>query len=329
MASGISKYVLKELFRTMLRIRMVEQRIIALYPSGLIRCSVHLCIGQEAVPAAVCHLLQPDDVIFCSHRNHGYYIARNGDLYGLFSELFGKGPGVNKGRTGSQQLNAPEIGFPASSSILAGIIPIAVGAALSYMLRGIANVSVADFGDGAIEQGVFFESLNFAALHRLPVVFICQNNLYATHAPLSVRQAGASIARKASMFGVPARTVDGNDAGAVYTAFRAAVERARQGKGPSLLECRTYRWMEHVGYRFDYHLGYRSKAELRRWQRRCPVRTCEKYLRSRHWMTDRQMDDLKRQIESELGAAVASAGSAPFPDAADMTAGVYAQADEG
>jgi len=181
--------------------------------------------------------------MFCCHRSHGYYVARGGALGPFFAELYGKRTGINKGRAGSQHYSAPEYGFFASSSIVAGSVPIAVGAALSCRLRGLPNISVVDFGDGAIEQGVFFEAINFASLHSLPVVFICQNNLYATHAPLAVRQAGKNIWLKASMFGVKSTLVDGNDAIAVYQAFRSAARHARRGLGPSLLECMTYRFL--------------------------------------------------------------------------------------
>ncbi len=324
MPQRISAEVICALYRTMCRIRRAEEKISALYPSGAIRCPVHLCIGQEAVPAAVCRALRLEDQMFCCHRSHGYYIARHEDLNAFFAELFGKLPGINKGRAGSQHFCASGPGFFASSAILAGSIPIAVGSALAARLRGLKRISVVDFGDGAIEEGAFFESLNFASLHRLPVVFVCQNNLYATHAPVRLRQAGGSISDKAAVFGIPARTVDGNDVLSVYRAFCNAASLARQGKGPSLIECTTYRWREHVGYKYDYDIGYRSKAELIRWQRRCPLKRMERYLLRTGAADRRMLRDLDRQIKHELDRAAAFAAGAAAPVHGELTADVYA-----
>lgn len=324
MPQHISAKIACALYRSMCRIRRAEEKIAELYPSGDIRCPVHLCIGQEAVPAAVCRALGPDDRVFCGHRSHGYYIARNEDLNAFFAELFGKLPGIDKGRAGSQHFCASSPGFFTSSAILAGSIPIAVGSALAARLQGLPRISVVDFGDGAIEEGVFFESLNFASLRRLPVIFVCQNNLYATHAHVRLRHAGGSICDKAAVFGIPARTVDGNDVLSVYRAFCNAASRARQGKGPSLLECMTYRWREHVGYKYDYDIGYRSKAELIRWQRRCPLNKCESYLIRNGLMDRKGISGLNRRIKHELDRAAAFAAGAAVPAHGELTAGVFA-----
>lgn len=313
----------KELLFTMLKIRRAEEAIVQLYPEQEMRCPVHLCIGQEAVPAGVCRALKPDDVIFCSHRSHGYYIARGGDLSFFMAELYGKSSGCAKGKGGSQHLTAPEVGLLGSSAVVAGIIPIAVGAALSLNMQKKKNVSLASFGDGAADQGVFYESLNFAALKKLPVIFICENNFYATHAHQSVRQAKDNITERSLAFGVPAVRIDGNNVLAVFRASGDAVKRARSGKGPTLIECTTYRWLGHVGVDYDYNLGYRTKKELREWMKRCPIKTFKNLLFRKGILGNAEFRKMLKKIDTEIKAAVSFAKDSIPPPPGELLKDVY------
>jgi acetoin:2,6-dichlorophenolindophenol oxidoreductase subunit alpha len=306
------------LLETMVRIRLVDEKIIRLYPRRIMRCPVHLSIGQEAVAAGVCKALIPGDMVFSSHRTHGYYIATGGDISAMMAELLGKSSGCCSGKGGSQHLSYIERGFLGSSAIVAGTIPIAVGAAMAARMQGKKQVTVVDFGDGAADQGVFYESLNFAALHRIPVVFICENNLYATHAHQSARQANPNIFEKASSFNIPSMRIDGNDAVSVYRHARTAVAHARSGGGPFFLECMTYRWYEHVGVHYDYELGYRAKDELVAWKARCPIKKLKAFLLSQRYLKPSDYLKLVKVTGAQISQAleIAQKSSYPGPDEA-------------
>jgi pyruvate dehydrogenase E1 component alpha subunit len=310
----------------MLRIRLVEERIAALYSEGEMRCPIHLSIGQEATAVGVCSVLTPQDYAMSGHRCHAHYLAKGGDLKAMLAELYGKVTGCTRGRGGSMELVAPEAGLICTSAIVGGTLPIAVGAALSASILGTGQVSAVVFGDGATEEGAFHESLNFAALKRLPVVFVCENNLYACYSHQRARQPLDNIAERASMYGMPGARLDGNDVLAVYEAARVAVDRARAGGGPTLLECRTYRWREHVGPLEDTHLGYRSEEEVRGWIARCPIARLEARLTASGAMNAAALAALRRELGEEIDAAVAFAKSSPFPDPEEMDRWVYQEA---
>ncbi len=269
--SDLNLETLLSLYRTMLRIRRFEERIVDLYPRQGIRTPVHLCIGQEGIPAGLCDFLRREDYIFSTHRSHGHCIAKGMSMRVIAAELHGQEEGCSRGRGGSMHLCDPEWGIPGSTAIVGGSIPLAVGAALSARMQNNGRIAVAFFGDGASEEGSFHESLNFAALHSLPVVFACENNLYATSSPLEARQPPAGIAAKGAGYGIPAVVVDGNDVIAVYHAAGEAVARARRGEGPTLLEFRTWRWKGHVGPGCDLAAGCRPAGEHAEWLARCPL----------------------------------------------------------
>ncbi len=225
----------RSLYTSMLRIRRIEEAIAEEYPKKEMRCPVHLSIGQEAVAVGVAAHLTNDDRVFSNHRCHAHYLAKGGDLRAMIAELFGKAAGCSAGKGGSMHLAAPDRGMMGASALVGGTIPLAVGSALDAHLRGIARVSVAFFGDGGSEEGVFYESLNFSALKKLPVIFVCENNLYATYSHQSTRQARSEIHTRGETFGVPGKFVDGNDVEAVWNAAKEASNRARQGHGPTVL----------------------------------------------------------------------------------------------
>ncbi|MEK7444428.1 MAG: thiamine pyrophosphate-dependent dehydrogenase E1 component subunit alpha [candidate division NC10 bacterium] len=319
---GLSPALLTELYVSMRRIRRAEEMIVQLYPEQEIRCPTHLSIGQEAVAAGVCRALRPTDTAVSTHRCHAHYLAKGGDLRAMFAELYGKATGCCGGKGGSMHLTAPEVGMLGASAIVAGSIPLALGCALAASLTGSGEVSVAFFGDAAAEQGVTHESLGVAALRKLPVLFVCENNLYATNSPLKVRQVTPDIAPRAAADLMPGVIVDGTDAVAVYRAARTAVARARKGGGPTLIEAKTYRWREHVGPNFDIDLGYRTQAELSRWMAKDPVTRLARRLLRAGVLPAARRQAIEAAVEAEVADAVAFARSSPFPEPESLYADV-------
>lgn len=299
--------------RDMLRIRMVEETIAERYAEQEMRCPVHLSIGQEAVAVGVCHALQHTDRVFSTHRCHAHYLAMGGDLRTMLAEIYGKANGCIGGRGGSMHLSDPAKGLVASVPIVSSSIPLAVGTALSDQIDGNDNVSVAFFGDASIEEGVFHESANFASLHKLPVLFICENNLYSVYTAISRRQPARPIADLARAHAMRFATADGNDVTAVFEEALAAIELARRGNGPSFLLFDTYRWREHCGPSFDNNIGYRSEAEYETWRRRCPIETSRKKLLAKGELLPAGETHLATEIKQEIDSAFEFAKAAPLP----------------
>ncbi len=296
------------LWQTMTRIRLAEEAVARMVESGEAGCPCHLYIGQEAIAAGVCTALGRRDTVWGGHRSHGHYLAKGGSLEKMFAEILGKPSGCSRGRGGSMHLIDLEAGVPGTVPIVAATVPLACGAAMAYKLRHEDRVAVAFFGDGTMEEGHVHESLNLAALYRLPVVFVCENNFYASHLPASERRAGDRLDRAGELHSIPSARVDGNDATAVFDAAREAVERARSGSGPSLLECRTFRWRGHVGASFDLDVGVTRRDELKEWIARDPIVLQETKMGA----------DLSREraaIESEIANALQAARSTPAASA--------------
>ena len=298
--------VYRRLFRTALLIRLVEERIIELYPSDRIQSPVHLSIGQEAVAVGICDALRPDDLMFATYRSHAFYIAKGGGLGPMFAELYGRRDGVSGGKAGSMHLSAPGVGLMGSSAVVASAIPHAVGAAMALKRRGSDAVAVSVFGDGATEEGVYHESLNFAALKKVPVLFICENNGLAVHSHLSDRQS-YRIVEHAASFGIQGRRIEnGWDMLAVRRATIEAVAAVRTGQ-PYLLEVMTARYKEHVGIGEDFHFQYRSRAEIDAWKERDPL------------IIDQALAaGLAPELLREIAEAVALAEQSPAPQRADL-----------
>lgn len=314
---------LYRMFQTMVKIRMFEEKLIELYPQQQIRCPIHLYIGQEAIATGICMNLKRYDYVFSNHRGHGHYIAKGGSLKLLAAELYGKVNGCSKGKGGSMHLVAPEVNFLGSSAIVGGGIPLAVGTALASSMQGKNRVSVAFFGDGGVDQGVFHESLNFASLKKLPVIFVCENNFYATNSPLRARQPLDNIYERAKPYGITGVRVDGNDVLAIFFAARKAIAHAKAGKGPTLIECRTYRFRVHVGPDCDYKTGYRPKEELDKWFNRCPVKKFERYLLEKRIISKSGLSKLSTKLKLEIEEAIAFGKNSPFPDDKELFTDVY------
>lgn len=322
-AKNVPASILREMYRAMLRIRRFEEVIADCAERAEFRGPVHLYIGQEAVAVGVCTALRADDYIFGGHRSHGHYLAKGGDLRQLAAEIYGRATGCSRGRGGSMHLTAPAVGLLGTSALVGGGIGTGVGTALASVLQGRDRITAIFFGDGAVEEGVFHECLNFASLKRLPVVFICENNLYSSHLPISDRQPTGLIYMHAIPYGIPGVRLDGNDVVMVYQYAMAAVERARRGEGPTLLECCTYRWRGHVGPSWDLDKGLRTEEEVVRWVARCPIRRHSQLLAERGILSAADQEDIAAEVEAEVAEAVAFARSSPQPAAEELLQFVY------
>lgn len=314
---------LKWLLRTMMRIREFEERIAGLVQEGKIITPCHLYTGQEAVAAGVCYALRKDDYLFGTHRSHGHYVAKGGDIRAAMAEIFGKITGCSKGRGGSMHLVAPEVGILGTSSIVAGSLPVAVGTALAESIRGSGRVTAVFHGDGVPEEGIWHESANFAALKRLPIVFVCENNLYCTHMPLNRRRVYDNLSGIAKEHGLEPVVVDGNNVLEVYYAAQEAVNRARAGHGPTFIECRTYRWRGHVGPNYDVDLGLRSQEELDAWIERCPIKHFANFLVAEGVIPREEVESMAQSVSHEIEEAVCFAESSPPPDPSDVAKYVF------
>jgi TPP-dependent pyruvate/acetoin dehydrogenase alpha subunit len=313
-----------DLFYRMLQIRSVEETIADRYSEQEMRCPVHLSIGQEAAAVGACAPLMVDDVIVSNHRSHSHYLAKGGDLNAMLGEIYGKVTGCCSGRGGSMHLFDATVGVLASVPIVASTIPLAVGAALTFQQRQKDSVSVAFLGDAATEEGVFHESLNFASLHSLPVIFFVENNLYSVYTSLHDRQPNRSLTDYALAHAIPSEQLDGNDVEAVAQSMTRHVERARGGKGPALLVADTYRWREHCGPNYDNDLGYRSEKEFEKWRCQCPIEAYRAQLVDRGELTPEMEKGMIIEIQIEIDAAFEAARSAPFPDPETVGLNVYA-----
>jgi pyruvate dehydrogenase E1 component alpha subunit len=313
-----------DLYRRMLLIRITEEIIAERYKEQEMRTPTHFSIGQEAVAAGICQALTPEDVVYSGHRSHAHYLARGGGIDDLVAELYGKESGSARGRGGSVHLTEKRVGFVASSAILGQTIAVAVGSALAFKLDAEKRVAVTFFGDGATDEGVFGESVNFAAVHNLPVILVCENNLYSTQSPRDIRiRPEMSITDRAAAFGVQTVAVDGYDPLAVHEAAREAREACLAGAGPVFIECSTYRWREHVGPYEDYDLGYRTKEEAEEWKARDPIVHLGRELVVAGACTQSDLDGWTSGISDEVETAIVKAKAASFPSAEGLFDNVY------
>jgi TPP-dependent pyruvate/acetoin dehydrogenase alpha subunit len=308
-----------QLYKSLYRIRRVEEAIARVYPSDCIKSPVHLSIGQEAVSVGVCAALEPRDVVFGTYRGHALYLAKGGDLKEMVAELYGKVTGCTRGKGGSMHLIAPEAGVMGASAVVGTTIANAVGYAYALRYQGRANLVASFFGDGATEEGVFAESLNFAALKRLPILFICENNGYAIHTHQSRRQAVPDICARVRAHGIPAECIEDDDVFSLYRRARETAGRIRAGEGPLFFEVMTYRWREHVGPDEDYDLGYRTEAEAAPWRARDPL------CRLAGRLDPRRRATIEADVEAEIAAAFAFAEQSPVPQPDELYADVYCE----
>jgi 2-oxoisovalerate dehydrogenase E1 component len=323
MAANVTRdrALIEQLYITAATIRRFEEAVRDLLEMGKLDGFVHLSIGQEAIAAGVCAALRPDDTIASTHRGHGHVIAKGGDLTRMYAELFGRETGYCHGRGGSMHIADLSLGIMGANGIVGGGIPLTIGAAYAHQRQGANRVAVAFFGDGAVNQGAFHESLNLAAVWQLPVIFVCENNGYAASVPQTKHQREQVIAKRAAGYGMPGMTVDGNDAQAVYEATRTAVDRARRGGGPTLIECKTYRHYGHSGLRGDD----RSPLELAAWKQRDPLTRLAAHFDALAPDAPDRRRAIDNDIDAQIERAIAEAEAAPRPDPAELTRGVVGQ----
>ena len=321
-----SKDFLVSLYKTMLKIRICEESLVEPILEGEIKTPCHLYTGEEAIATGVCAALEENDYVFGNHRSHGHYIAKGGDVKKLIAEIYCKETGCSKGRGGSMHVIAPEVGFLGAAPIVAGTISLAVGAALASKIRGESRVTVSFFGDGAAGEGVLYESLNFAALKKLPIIFACENNFYSTHMPLKECRSKDNIYESGIPFGVPGYRVDGNNVLEVYEVTKKAVERCRKGEGPVLIEFVTYRLRGHVGPDDNIqglHTDIRPKEEVESWRRKDPVKNFENFLLQNGILSQDEIGQIKSTIEEEIKEAHIYARKSPYPDEKELDKYVF------
>lgn len=309
----LSPKVLHNLLFEMMRIRQVQLAIESRYLENEMRTPVHLCIGQEAVAVGVCANLKNNDYINSTHRGHGHYLAKGGSLRALIAELYGRESGCSKGRGGSMHLVDTAVGHYGSSSIVGGGIPVGTGMGLAIKMQKKKNISVIFFGDGAADEGVLYESINFAVLKKLPVIFILENNQYSVCSHISARQAGENIFHAMPAKLLMTKIVNGNDVRQVYDGVNNAVIRARTGRGPSFIECRTYRIRGHAGCEAQDVAGYRTVVEIDSWKELCPVASFQKKLLKNKIITPNEINKMERKIENQIKDAFDFALRSPLP----------------
>jgi TPP-dependent pyruvate/acetoin dehydrogenase alpha subunit len=319
----LDKPQLVQMLRTMILIREFEERAIQLRLAGKIYGAVHPYVGQEAVAVGVCAHLSVTDRVTSTHRGHGHCIAKGADVRRMFAELFGRVDGYCKGKGGSMHIADFAVGMLGANGIVGGGLPIACGAALAGQLEGKGAVTVCFFGDGAAAEGEFHESLNIASVWKLPLVFVCENNQYAANNAIGVQHPRVDIAAHAAPYDMPGVVVDGNDVLAVHAATGDAVTRARRGEGPSLLECKTYRWHFHA-MRAARPPETRPAEEITSWKAGDPVARLEQHMVGRAMLSPDELRAIRDQVTSELDEAVAFADASPFPDPKDLMADMFA-----
>ena len=319
----ISKAKLLDLYNTMVKIRLFEDRVVDLYARGLVPGLAHLYLGEEAIAAGACGVLREDDYITSTHRGHGHVIAKGADLNLMMAELFGKKSGYCKGKGGSMHIADMNIGILGANGIAGGGIPIAAGAGLSIKLRKTDQVCVCFFGDGSSNNGTFHESLNLASLHRLPVIFVCENNQYGISVSQARHQAIKDIAVRSTGYDMPGVVVDGNDVIEVYLAVSKAVLRARAGEGPTLIECKTYRWRGH--HEGDPNQGrrYRTTEEIEEWKKKDPIPRLADKLLEEKVLTRKKIASIEAKVTEEIDRAVAYANESEFPSVEEMYEDVF------
>jgi TPP-dependent pyruvate/acetoin dehydrogenase alpha subunit len=324
--NDLSPELLVSMYRSMLRIRRIEEAVESKYHEDQMKTPIHLVIGQEATSVGPCSALRTDDLIFASHRTHGNYLAKGGDLKAMIAEFFCKTTGCAGSRGGSMHLLDKAVGLAGSSAICGGAAPIATGAALSARLKKKDYVSGVYFGDGAAEEGSLWESINFAALKKLPVLYLCENNFYSVCTPLYKRQPeGAELYKKAAAFGAQAILVDGTNVLECYEATRQAAARARQGGGPTFIEMRVYRWRSHGGAGNDIKLGYRDSVEGDDWHRFDPIALLGDQLKKQALIDDSLLTRFETEIAAEIKEAFDFAIASPVPTEADLYTHVFSE----
>jgi 2-oxoisovalerate dehydrogenase E1 component len=323
-AQELSKESYLQLYRGLLIIRRSEEQLAKSYAAGMVHGACHTYVGEEAVATGVCAHLRPDDAVFSTHRGHGHALAKGVPPRELIAELFGRVTGCSRGRGGSMHLFSPEVGMMGTSGIVGPCILQATGAGYSFKLLKTDRVAVAFFGDGAVNNGAFHEGINLATIWKLPVLFVCENNLYATEVPFANAAGNPDVGNRGPAYGLPSVIVDGNDVLAVFAAAGEAVRRARAGEGPTLIECKTYRTRAHSEGMRD--AGYRTQEEIESWKARDPIPTYRAQLLAEQVAAEDDLQEIEADVASIVEHAAEYAASSPWPDPATATDHIYSEA---
>ena len=310
-----------KIFQKMLLIRKTEEKIAEKYHEGRMRCPTHLSIGQECVAACINLCLDKDDFAVSTHRGHAHYIGKGGNLRKMIAEIYGKSTGCSGGKGGSMHLIDLDVNFMGTSAIVGNSIPVGVGLGLSISLKKTQQISIIFLGDGAVEEGVFYESINFAVVKNLPVLFICENNLYSVYSPLSVRQPiDRKIHKMVEGMGIATSYADGNDAESTYNILSNTIKGVRGGNGPQFIEFSTYRWREHCGPNYDNNIGYRTEQEFLEWKKLDPIKSIQSLINHKE-----KVSQISKEIDSQIEDAFSYAENSPFPENSEAFKGVFAE----
>ena len=322
-----TKKDLEEIYWRMKRIRLVEERIAEKYSEGKMRCPTHLSIGQEALPSTLGSIITKEDTSVSTHRCHAHYLAKGGDLKRMIAEIYGKNTGCSKGKGGSMHLIDKSCGFMGSSAIVGNSIAVGVGIGLSFKIRRTRDISIVYFGEGATEEGIFYESVNFAILRKLNVLFVCENNMYSVYSPMDVRQpkSRSIIGLTREMGMKTSLEVDEKNIETLVNKLTDIIENIRNGTGPALIHCPTYRWREHCGPNYDDELGYRKEEELKLWKANDPMTKLEKDIEKLDNNFGKKKKDKIGKINQEIDEAFDYAEKSEYPDRAEAVQEIYAE----
>jgi len=321
---NINKKNLKKVLYKMLLIRETDLQIAKKYPENEMRCPTHLSIGQECVPSVIGTFTKKKDLCVSSHRSHAHYLGKGGSLKKFISELYGKSTGCSKGRGGSMHLTDPDVGFVGSTAIVSNSIPVGVGLSLSSKILGKKQITIIYLGDASVEEGVFFESINFAVTKKIPVIFVCENNFYSVYSPLSVRQPGnREIYKMVKACNIKSYKTNGNYTNGVISTFLKAKNFVEKKNEPVFLEFETYRWFEHCGPNLDDHLKYRDEKELLHWKKNDPIKILQNYLIKKKWINNNSINNMKSSIINKINIAFKYAKKSPFPKKEDLYKYLY------
>jgi TPP-dependent pyruvate/acetoin dehydrogenase alpha subunit len=313
------------LLEKMKLVRFVEEGIAQRYHNGQMRCPMHLSIGQEAAAVGVASALTKSDLSLSTHRAHAHYLAKGGDINAMLAEIYGKATGCCGGKGGSMHLIDKSVGFMGSTAIVGNSIPLGVGLGLSLKYKKSNNISVVFFGDGSTEEGAFYEAVNFAIIKKLPVLFVCENNLYSVYSPLSVRQPKERVIYKmAEALGMNSAIADGNNVEESYNVTKKAIEEIHKNQAPYFIELTTYRWREHCGPDYDNNIGYRTEEEFQEWKKKDPIKNYEDKLLANGILTNTDIEKINNRITEKVNACFKFAEESPFPDESNAYKGLYA-----
>ena len=322
-AISISKEIALSLYRRMQVIRQTEEQLARSHQRGLVHGACHTYVGEEAIASAVCEHLRPDDVVFSTHRGHGHALAKGLEPRELIAELYGREGGCSMGRGGSMHIFKPEIGMMGTSGIVGPCILQACGGWYSFKIKGTDNVSVAFFGDGAVNNGAFHEGLNMASIWNLPSIFVCENNQFATEVPFEYASAIPDVWRRAQNYGIPGFEVDGNDVLEIYQIAQEAVKRARDGEGPTLIECKTYRTRAHAEGMGDF--TYRTREDVEEWKEKCPIKRFRQVVTEDDFVVEDELNEIDREVTELVTQAQKWAEASPYPDGTTAATHVYCE----